>query len=182
MDRRMVKSYLVVSFLCAACSVNAMHISRESPIGPVEYRSSTGVVRIDVAARVITVNRQSYPLENCSNDDLYCLKSDTVGFHVVFPRNCRRPYDAAGETMGGALFFQIALVPHEGARNGRYSSELSDRFAYDYTIRRGLHALRFDPTGQWRFGPRSNGNDMGSAAREPFIYRLAEGQAFLRCR
>lgn len=181
MNRLLEKLILLACFLDTGCLANGAELDRGDPQGQVEFRGSNGVIRIEVEALTISINGHNYPLENCSNTELHCFKSSEIGFHVVFPRDCHGPYQAT-EVAGGARFLQIAMALHQTAREGRYSSELSDRFAYDYRLRGGLRAIRFDPSGRWRFGPNSNGDAMASEALEPFIYRLSEGRSFLQCR
>jgi hypothetical protein len=179
-NRFFMKLTLLATFVSPACSLHGIQLNRGTPQGSAYFRNSSGVISIDVGALVISVEGHDYPLENCSDDALYCFKNAEIGFHIVFPRDCRRPYRAT-EVLGGARFLEIALALHQRARDGRYSSELSDRFAYDYRVRGGLQGIYFDPSGRWRFGPNSNGDALGSDAREPYLYRLAEGRTFLQC-
>jgi hypothetical protein len=146
-----------------------------------EFVGSSGSIRIDLDSLTIETGTSTHRLENCSDAGLFCYKNESLGFHIVFPRSCRRPYLADGETASGFTFYSIKIASHEDIRAGRYISSLSNRFAYSYAIDLGLYEILYDSTGRIGFGPRDAGDSLGIAAAEPYTYRLAEGRTFLRC-
>lgn len=180
---RRITTIVALFVLYSGCSAVQFQRSPDhsQPTQVADYISPSGSIRLDLSAPAVSIGNDAHPLENCSDQEVHCYKSESLGFHIVFPRSCRRPSRAQGETAGGFEFFQIALTLHSDARSGIYASSLSDRFAYEYSVARGMYEIRYDPTGQWRFGLRSSGHSMGEAARRPYTYQLAQGQSFLRC-
>lgn len=170
---------------CMACAAP----QRAAPLGSTPANQMVGAfigpqgrIQINPSQLTISVAENTYPLVDCSNTEFRCLKNAELGFHVVFVRSCDRRPTIEGEAVGGALFYQFAGSEHGDERNGRYRSEQSDRFAYGYSIDRGLVEIQYDPTGVTRFNPRLASQDRhGYAAWQPFTYRLAPGQTFLRC-
>jgi hypothetical protein len=146
-----------------------------------EFVGSSGSIRIDLDSLTIEIGGGIHRLENCSDAGLFCYKNGSLGFHVVFPRSCRRPYVAEGETASGFTFYKTKIAPHADIRAGQYISSLSSRFAYSYAIDLGLYEILYDPTGRIGFGPRDAGDSMSIAATAPYTYRLLQGRTFLRC-
>ena len=145
------------------------------------FVSSTSRLQISPTELTVHIGNSLYPLIDCSNETFRCLKNEELGFHFVAPRLCRQPYHVEGDRVGGYNFSQMSMVEHGDARQGRYDSSISDRFAYLYYFDRGLVEIRYDPSGHWRFGPGSNGDTLSRAEMAPYIYRLPDNQTFMRC-
>jgi hypothetical protein len=146
-----------------------------------EFVGSSGSIRIDLDSLTVGTGTGTHRLENCSDAELFCYKNESLGFHIVFPRSCRRPYRVEGETASGFTFRNIKIVPHEDIRAGQYISSLSNRFAYGYAIDLGLYEILYDSAGRIGFGPRDAGDSMSMTEAQPYTYRLTEGRTFLRC-
>jgi hypothetical protein len=167
---------------CLSCAAPRRIASAEAtimdpPIG--EFTGAAGAIRIDVARLRLSIGNAIHPIVDCSTGEFYCFKNEELGFHVAFPRSCATRARIAGETVGGFTFYQFAGIEHGDVRQGRYASEMSDRFSYGYFNDRGLEEIQYDPTGLVRFGPRQANTAVSWRA---YTYRLAAGRAFLRCR
>jgi len=173
--------FILACLSCAGPQVSAPTNGAffDSPVA--EFAGPGGTIRIDLEHLSLAVADARYPIADCSTTEFYCFKNEALGFHVVFARLCTTRAHAAGETLGGFNFYQFAGMEHGDARQGRYASELSDRFSYVYFLNRGLTELQYDRSGATRFGPRQ-ARAAGYGAWRPFTYRLAEGRTFLRCR
>jgi hypothetical protein len=145
------------------------------------FTSSADTIAIDLPAHRLTIGSRAYELTDCSTVELRCFKNEDVGFHVAVPRSCRREHWRRDELTGRYPFEQISMIEHGDERQGRYVSTLGDRFSYSWFLDRGLLELRYDPTGTLHFGPVSPANNVGRAELAPYIYRLPQDRAFLRC-
>jgi hypothetical protein len=174
--------FALLSVSCVGAPGSAPASAAMHDVALAEFSGTGGTIGIDLQQLTLRIGSAAYPLANCSTAQLYCFENEALGFHLAVPKTCLASPRPEGELAGGFRFFQIAVVEHGDPREGRYVSSLSDRFAYGYYVLRGIHEIRYDPSGQWRFGPQSAGDMMGRAAREAYTYRLPEGQAFLRCR
>ncbi|TMJ20069.1 MAG: hypothetical protein E6G92_10030 [Alphaproteobacteria bacterium] len=177
--RAIIAPFIFFACNCASTVAKVPHLGDASVAVFVNERGS---IEINLTDLTITIASQVRPLEDCSTSIVYCFKNEELGFHIAVPRLCRTPHNVEGLMAGGHRFYEISMVEHGDPRQGRYVSTLGDAFAFSYFLDRGIFEIRYDPAGQWQFGPRSNGTSMPSSEVERYTYQMPANQAFLRCR
>jgi hypothetical protein len=146
------------------------------------YRHGGDVIELALGAQKVRLLGKEYPLQDCSNGDFYCFKSEEIGLHFAFPKKCNRRFRPEAGSLGGHRFDMVSATPHLGPSDGSYVSDLAPKFAFFYISDRGLIEIRYDKTGKIGFGPGQKGGAFNSDEAEPYSYLLVGRKPFLPCK
>src|SRR5687768_1627578 len=78
---------------CAAKPMDApLHDVPDQRVGV--YSNGRNVIVIDLDRSAMSIDGESVALYSCSDDSYHCYKNESLGFHIVFPKNCFLPWDS----------------------------------------------------------------------------------------
>lgn len=134
------------------------------------YVSTAGHHVITIGWRAMTIDGVRYPLVDCADEALFCLKGGP-GFHASFPKTC--PDQATWFPHSGPMRWTSGN-PH--SFGGRYVNRKKSPFAYDWEQTYGLNSLLYDPDKDFSALPSVFTSD------GPTAYYYQSGPKLFACR
>jgi hypothetical protein len=166
---------------CAGTPLSHVANAEETGSNIAVFEHGSDQIIVDPDRRRLVILGTEHLLEDCSTEELHCLKSESANFHIVVPRNCDRSIVPGGDLAGGYRFLQINLGAHSHPRAGVYTSEIGNEFGYWYNPSRGIFEIRYDPAGKVKFGARDNGSIINFTETRAYAFRLSDDEVFLGC-